>query len=87
MKKKIRTRRKHERPPRREAKAVHAKRRESEKKKKLASTSTPWLRVMPSAIDGDPRTDAGRGLFPLRNGRRQPRDVDLYIPEGNSPSR
>ena len=49
--------------------------------------SMPWLRIVPTGIEDELSTDAGRGLSPLRSGRRQPRDLDLYIPEDNSQSR
>ena len=45
-----------------------------------------WLRMVPTAIEDDLSSDASRGLFSLRNGRRQPRDLELYIPEDNSQS-
>jgi hypothetical protein len=66
---------------------VHAKRRESAHGTDVECAPTPWLRIVPTAIEDDPSMDAGRGLFSLRNGRRQPRDLDLYIPEDNSQSR
>jgi hypothetical protein len=84
MKKK---KRKRSQSARHEARAVTAKRRKSVKKKKVECVSTPWLRIVPNGIEGDPRTEASRGFFTQRNGRRQPQDLDLYIPENNSRNR
>jgi hypothetical protein len=82
MKKKNRKQRKRKQFARHELRAVHAKRRESTKKKIVEYASPPWLRIVPSGIEDDPSTHVPRGLASLRNGRRQPRDLDLYIPEG-----
>ena len=81
MKKKNRKQRKRRQAARREGRAVQAKRRKSVQKKKVESASTPWLRIAPTGIEDDPSSDVSRGLFSDRNGRRQPRDLDLYIPE------
>jgi hypothetical protein len=87
MKKKKREQRKRKQFARHQLRVVHAKRRGSMPKKKVERASTPWLRIVPSAIEDDPSTDVSRGLFSLRNGRRQPRDQDLYIREDSSRSR
>jgi len=83
MKKKKRKVSKRRTHARHEARASDAKRRESVKKKKVEGVSPPWLRIVPSGIEDDPNTDVSRRLFSLRNGRRQPRDLDLYKPEDN----
>jgi hypothetical protein len=87
MKKKNRTQRKRRQSARHEIRAVHAKRRGSAQKKKVECASPPWLRIVPSAIEDDPSTNVSRGFFSLRNGKRQTRDLDLYIPESNLRSR
>jgi hypothetical protein len=87
MKKKDRKQRKHKQFARHELQAVHAKRRGSVKKKKVKRASPPWLRILSGGIEDDPSENVSRGLFSLRNGRRQPRDQDLYIPEDSSRSR
>jgi len=87
MKKKNRRQRKRRQSARRDVRAVHAERRESANKKKVESASPPWLRIVPSSIEDDPRTDVSKGLFSPRNGRRRPRDLDLYIPEEKLRSR
>jgi hypothetical protein len=87
MKKKNRSQRKGRKTARPEAKGVRAKRRERAQKQIVMRDSAPWLRIVPTGIEDELSTDAGRGLFSLRNGRRQPRDLDLYIPEDNLQSR
>jgi hypothetical protein len=87
MKKKNRSQRKRRRAARPEAKGVRAKRRERAQKLIVMRGSAPWLRIMPTGIEDELSTDAGRGLFSLRNGRRQPRDLDLYIPGDDLQSR
>jgi hypothetical protein len=87
MKKKNRSQRKCRRTARPEAKGVRAKRRERAEKLIVMRGSTPWLRIVPTGIEDELSTDAGRGLFSLRNGRRQPRDLDLFIPEDNLQTR
>jgi len=87
MKKKKRKQRKHRQSARHDARAVPARRRESAKKKKVECASPPWLRIVSSGIEDDSRTDVSGGLFSLRNGGRQPRDLDLYIPEDKTRSR
>jgi hypothetical protein len=87
MKNKNRRQRKRRRSARRDARSVCSKRRKSAHKNYLEREQSPWLRIVPSGVEDELSTDAGRGLFPLRNGRRQPRDLDFYIPENNSPSR
>jgi hypothetical protein len=69
------------------ARAVQAKRRESVKKKKVECVSPPWLRVLSNGIEDDPRTYVSRELFSQRNGRRRPRDLDLYRSEDKLRSR
>jgi hypothetical protein len=81
MKKKNRKQRKRWNSARHDVRAVRAKRRKSVKKKKVESASAPWLRIVPPGIEDDPSPDFSRGPFSQRNGRRQPRDLDLYIPE------
>jgi hypothetical protein len=87
MKKKSLDRCKHGNSTRREVRSAHAKPRQIRKNKKDPSESIAWLRILPLGIEDDPPTDFARGLFSLRNGRRQPRDLDLYIPEENQRSR
>jgi hypothetical protein len=87
VKKKNRNQRKRRRPARHEARAVQAKPRKGATKKKVELASPPWLRISPNDIEEDTRTDVSRRLLSLRNGRRQPRDLDLYIPEDNLRSR
>jgi len=86
MKKKNRKRRKRNQFARHEVRTIHANRRESLKKKKVECASTPWLRIVAPGIEDDPSSDISRGLFSNRNGRRQPQDLDLYMPEGTSRS-
>lgn len=81
MKKIVRRQRKRRRSARHEVRAVHAKRRESAPKKKIERASTPWLRIVPAGTEDDPIPNGSRGIFPLHSGRRQPHDLDLYIPE------
>jgi hypothetical protein len=57
------------------------------KKKKVESASPQWLRILSTRIEDDSSTDVSRGLFTHRNGRRQPRDLDLYTPEHDLRSR
>ncbi|MGA7796741.1 MAG: hypothetical protein WCA19_27240 [Candidatus Acidiferrales bacterium] len=87
VKNKNRKHRKRRQSARLEGRAVHAKRRGSVRKKKVKRASPPWLRVLSGGIEDDPSTNVSGGLFSLRNGRRQRRDLDLYIPEDNSRSR
>jgi len=87
MKKNNRRQRKRRRSARRDARAVISKRCKSARKNYLERAQSPWLRIVPSGVVDERSTDAGRGLFPLRNGRRQPRDLDFDIAEDNSPSR
>jgi hypothetical protein len=87
MKKKKRKQRKRSQSARHEVRAVQAKRRESVPEKKVPSASQPWLRVVSASIEDDPSADVSRGAFSHRNGRRRPRDLDLYIPEDNSRNR
>ena len=87
MKKKNRKQRKRRQVARHAMRAVQAKRRKSVQKKKVESVSTPWLRIVPSSIEDDPSTDVSGELSSRRNGRRQPRDLDLYIPEHDLRSR
>jgi hypothetical protein len=74
---------KHKQSARHEVRAVHRKRRESAPKKNVESATIPWLRMVPSDIEDDPNVNTSRGPSPLRNGKRQPRDLDLYTPEHN----
>jgi hypothetical protein len=87
MKKKDQSQRKRRQSARRELRVVHAKRRGNARKKKVECASPPWLRIVPSAIEDDPTTNVSRELFLLRKGRRQPRDLDLFIPESKLRSR
>jgi hypothetical protein len=87
MKRKKRKQGKNRGPARREVRTVRAKRRGSVEKNKGERASTPWLRIVPSGIDDEPRADDFREFSSHRNGRRQPRDLDLYVPEDNSKSR
>lgn len=81
MKKKNRTQRNRRRSGRHEVRAVHTKSCGRAPKKKIECASTPWLRIVPSGTEDDPISNASRGFFPLRSGKRQPRDLDLYMPE------
>src|SRR4029077_5850727 len=81
MKKKNRKQRKRRRSARHEVRAVQAKRRKSVQKRKVESASPPWLQIVSSGTEDDTSTNVSRELFSPRNGRRQPRDLDLYIPE------
>jgi hypothetical protein len=83
MKKKSLKRQNRNHSARHEARSDHAKRQQPRKKKKDPSASTLWLRILPTGIEDDRPTDFARGLFSDRNGRRQPRDLDLYIPGSN----
>jgi hypothetical protein len=74
-------------PARREAHAVHAKLRESVKQEEVEPASTAWLRMVPNGVEDDPSANTSRGRLPLRNGKRQPRDLDLYTPEHNPRNR
>jgi hypothetical protein len=87
MKKKNRKQRKRRQTGRHEDRAVHAKRRAGVEKQNSGSASPPWLRILSTAAEDGQSSDASRGLFSLRNGRRQLRDLDLYIPKDNSQSR
>jgi hypothetical protein len=87
MKNKNRRQRKRRRSARRDARSASSKRLKCARKNYLERAQSPWLRIVPSAVEDELSTDAGRGLFPPGNGRRQPRDLDFYIPENNSPSR
>jgi hypothetical protein len=87
VEKKNRKQGKHRQSARHGARTVHAKRRESVKKKKVERASPPWLQVLSTGIEDDLRTDVSRELFSRRNGGRRPRNLDLYIPEDNSKSR
>jgi hypothetical protein len=44
----------------------------------------PWLRIVPTGLEDEPRAEDFREFFSHRNGRRQPRDLDLYTPEDKS---
>jgi hypothetical protein len=56
-------------------------------KNKSEAATPPWLRIVPSTSDDEPRDDDFREFASHRNGRRQPRDLDLYLPEENSRGR
>jgi hypothetical protein len=87
VKKKNRKQRKRRQSAPHKARAIPAKRRETVKKKKIERASTPWLRVLSTGIEDDPRAVVSRELLSQRNGRRRPRDLDLYIPEDSLRSR
>lgn len=87
MKKKIRRQRKRNQPARHGERAAHAKQRKKRKAEDDEPGLPPWLRILPHGSEDEPSTDVSKGSFSLRNGRRQPRDLDLYIPEDNSRSR
>jgi hypothetical protein len=87
VKKKNRKQRKRKKFARHELRAVHAKRRGSVPKKKVERASTPWLRILSAGIEDDPTATVSRGPVSHRNGRRRPRDLDLYISKDNSQSR
>jgi hypothetical protein len=87
MKKNNRRQRKRRRTPRQEARGARAHPRARAQKQIVMRGSTPWLRILPAGIEDELSADAGRGLLSLRNGRRQPRDLDLYVPEVDSQSR
>ena len=87
MKAKKRKQLKRTRSTRHELRAVHAKRRPRRKTKNSGAASSPWLRMVPTNIEDEPGADVVRGFLSNRNGRRQPRDLDLYIPEDRSRTR
>jgi hypothetical protein len=87
MKKKNRNRRKVRKPVRREKRTVQADERDGVQNSNAQHAATPWLRMVSNEGEDDPRAEAGRGFRAPRNGRRQPRDLDLYTPEGNSQKR
>ena len=87
MKKKNGKQRKRRQSARHEVRAVQARLRKNVEKKKVECASTPWLRIVPDRIEDDAGKKAPRGLFALSNGRRQPLDTDVYIPENNLRSR
>jgi hypothetical protein len=87
MKKRHGRQRKRKQSARHEQRAVNATQRKGVEKTKPERVSTPWLRILPAAIEDDASKEAPRGLFSLRNGRRQPLDMDVYIPEDNPRSR
>jgi hypothetical protein len=68
---------------RRKVRIFLRKRRETADMDNGAPALTPWLRIVPNGIGDDPSAEVPRGLLTLRNGRRQPRDLDMYIPEGS----
>jgi hypothetical protein len=83
MKNKIGKQGKQRPPARHETRTVHAKRRRIVKKKKKKSEPavTLWLKMVPTGIEDEPRAEDFREFFSHRNGRRHPRDLDLYTPE------
>jgi hypothetical protein len=87
MKKKARKRGKNRAPARHVVRTIHAKRRRSVKKKRGEPASTPWLRIVPTGSEDEPRAEDFREFFSHRNGRRQPRDLDFFTPEDKSRSR
>ena len=84
MKKKIGKQGKQRVPARHEVRTVHAKRRRTVKKKKIELVAAPWLRIVPNGREDEPGAEDFREPFSRRNGRRQPRDLDLYTP-GDKP--
>jgi hypothetical protein len=87
MKKKIGKQGKQRPPARHETRSVHAKQRRSVKKKKSEPAPIPWIKMVPSGVEDEPLSEDFREFFSHRNGRRQPRDLDFYIPEDKSRSR
>ena len=87
MKNKNRKGGKHRRTARHGARTAHAKRRRSVKKTKGDRAPAPWLRMVSNEMDDEPRAGNVRDFLSRRNGRRQPRDLDLYIPEDKSQTR
>src|SRR5258707_12861764 len=87
MKRKNRKQVKHRRPARRQAQSVRANRRRGAKKNKGDRASTPWLRIVPTGIDDEPSAENFREFSSHRNGRRQPRALDLYTPDDKSRNR
>jgi hypothetical protein len=87
MKKKTRSSRKRRQTARHVVRTSHPKRRENSKRNRNDTAPAPWLRMMPSETDDEPRAEDFRNFFLPRNGRRQPRDLDLYIPESKSRGR
>ena len=87
MNQKKRKQRKRRKSIRHEVRAAHAKRRHSPKPKKIERVSPPWLRMVPTSMEDELSSTTSRGFVSNRNGRRQPRDLDLYIPENNLRSR
>jgi hypothetical protein len=87
MKKKARKKAKHRRTTRHALRTIPAKRSLGEDHSEAKHSSTPWLRMIPYGMEDEPRTDDYREFFSQRNGRRQPRDVDVYIPEDKKRTR
>ena len=81
MSKKTRKLQRHKRSARRESRSARPARRDRASRNNAASTSTAWLQIAPLVMEEDPAVNSSRGFFLHRNGRRQPADLDLYIPE------
>jgi hypothetical protein len=84
MKKKNHKQRKQRKSERRLDRSVNTKRSKSSGNKTAESAARPWLRIVASGADEELQDNYPRGSLSHRNGRRQPRDLDLYIPEDNS---
>jgi hypothetical protein len=83
MKQKNSKRRKPQRTARRKTRAGYGKRGESRQNARVECVATPWLRMVPAAIEDELSTDISNRFLSPRNGRRQARDLDLYVPEDN----
>jgi hypothetical protein len=81
MKKKTRSPRKRRQTARHAVRTTSPKRRTNSKRNRSGNAPAPWLRLMSSEIDDELRAEDFRNFFSPRNGRRQPRNMDLYIPE------
>jgi hypothetical protein len=78
--KKTRKQRNHKRPSKRLPQAKHL---HKPQKKKDKPSHSLWLQILPGDIEDDQFRNAGRGLILKRNGRRELREMSLYVAERN----
>jgi hypothetical protein len=81
--KKSRKQRNHKRPSKQLPLTKH---RKKVPKKKDEPAHSPWLQIFPRDIEDDPFRNDSRGLSLQRNGRRELREISLYVAERNLPS-
>jgi len=79
--KKSRKQRNYKRPSKR---LPQAKQRNTLQKKKVEASHAPWLQILPGEIEDVPFHYAGRRSISPRNGRREVREMSLYVVERNS---